>query len=502
MSFCNQKIVTILCLVLACFSCDQIPTTYSETKETLDMYPDYRDVFIPFNIAPLNFHIKNDASDYLTKISSTNGKAILVHGKSVQIGMNEWKKLLTSNKGKDLFFDVYLKQGKGWTRYPRITNHITTDAIDKYIVYRAIQPLYTMYEDMSINQRNLENFQTTTLIDNRIFCTDSNPHCINCHSFQNYNTTGKMQIHVRGKNGGTLLLADNKLRKVSPKAVGLKSGAVYPSWHPTLNVIVYSTNTIGQNFHSKNTDKVEVLDSKSDLILYDVAKNEVAKITDSNDWLETFPYWSPDGNYLYYVAAKFKPKQDSVETDIESEMISIYQTIKYSIVRMPFDKTNRTFGKADTVFSAASIGKSATFPRVSPDGKYLLFTMADYGNFHIWHKNSNLCMMELATRKLVNIDIMNSPDVESYHSWSSNGRFILFSSRREDGTYTRLYISYFDSTGKAHKPFVLPQKDPQFNLRYFKSFNIPEFIVKPVATNRHKLHKAASRKATVATLVQ
>lgn len=502
MPFSKLKLLATFCLVVVCYSCDRIPATYTETKEMLDMYPDYRDVFIPFNIAPMNFRINSDASDYLTKIYSTNGKAIIVQGKNVQIGLNKWKAMLETNKGNDLFFDIYLKHGNTWTKYPRITNHITNDAIDKYIVYRAIQPLYTMYEGMSINQRDLENFGVATLLDNRIFCTDSNPHCINCHSFQNYNSTGKMQMHVRGKNGGTLLLTDNKLRKVSPKAAGLKSGAVYPSWHPTMNIIAYSTNTIGQNFHSKNTDKVEVLDSKSDLILYDIVENEVTKITDSNDWLETFPYWSPDGNYLYYVAAKFKPKQDSVETEIESEVISKYKSIKYSILRMPFDKTSRTFGRADTLFSAASIGKSATFPRVSPDGKYLLFTLSEYGNFHIWHKNSDLCMMDLETRKLVNIDIMNSPDVESYHSWSSNGKFILFSSRREDGTYTRLYISYFDASGKAKKPFVLPQKDPLFNKRYFKSFNIPEFIIKPVATNRHKLYKAASGKAEVATLVR
>ena len=500
MAFCKFKHVLILCLAAAGISCDRIPSSYSETKDKLDVYPDYADVFIPCNIAPLNFHINLEASDYLTKIFSSNGESILVRGRNVQIGLKNWKVLLNANRGNDLFFEVYLKQGKGWVKYPRITNHITADTIDKYIVYRAIQPLYTMYEDMSINQRDIENFEVNTLINNQLFCTDSNPHCVNCHSFQNYNSTGNMQLHVRGKNGGTLLLSENKLQKVSPKAVGLKSGAVYPTWHPTLNLIVYSTNTIGQNFHSKNTDKVEVLDSKSDLILYDVEKNEVTKITDSNDWLETFPYWSPDGNYLYYVVAKFKPKQDSIETEIESEVISKYQTIKYDIVRMPFDKATRTFGKADTMFKASSIGKSATFPRVSPDGKYLLFTMANFGNFHIWHKSSDLYLMDLATRKLRNIDVVNSSNVESYHSWSSNGRWILFSSRREDGSYTRLYISFFDSNGRAHKPFVLPQKNPQFNKRYFKSFNVPEFIIKPVNTNRHKLYKAASSQAQVATL--
>ena len=70
--------------------------------------------------------------------------------------------------------------------------------------------------------------------------------------------------------------------------------------------------------------------------------------------------------------------------------------------------------------------------------------------------------------------------MESYHSWSSNGRWIVFSSRRDDRTYTRLYLAWFDAQGRAHKPFLLPQRDPQQNLRLFKSYNIPEFTVDPV----------------------
>ena len=496
----NHPIV-LICLTITIFSCNKVPKSYTEAKDTLDIYPNYDDVYIPYNIAPLNFHIYNEASAYLTKIYSANGESILVKGPDVQINISDWKALLNTNKGNELYFETYLKQGKNWLKYPRIMNHIAADPIDKYTVYRYIQPLYTSYEDMSINQRDLESFDVKVLIDNRMYSTDSNPHCINCHSFQNYNTTGNMQLHIRGENGGTVLVFNGKHKKVNPKAVGLKSGAVYPSWHPKLNYIAYSTNTIGQDFHTKNTDKVEVLDSKSDLILYNVEKNEVTKITDTNDWFETFPYWSPDGNYLYYAAAKFKPKQDSTEAEIQTETIINYKNIKYNIIRKPFNQKNRTFGEADTIFSAANIGKSATFPRVSPDGNYLLFAMADYGNFHIWHKSSDLYLMDLNTRELKNIDVMNSPGVESYHSWSSSGRWIIFSSRREDGSYTRLYISYFDKNGKAHKPFILPQKEPLSYKKAFKSYNIPEFIVKPANTDRHKLFKAANAKADVATLV-
>ena len=68
----------------------------------------------------------------------------------------------------------------------------------------------------------------------------------------------------------------------------------------------------------------------------------------------------------------------------------------------------------------------------------------------------------------------NSTDADSYHCWSSNGRWIVFSSRRDDGSYTRLYITYFNPKGKASKAFILPQQDPEHNMKRLKSYNVPE----------------------------
>lgn len=484
-------------LFVALTSCSNTPGKFTESDKYPEILPLYNSVVIPYNIAPLNFRINENADNYLTRIYSKKGNSIICKGKDVRINIKKWKDLLAANKGASVYFDIYLMKDNKWFKQKTIENKISEDAIDNYTVYRYIQPLYTTYEDMSINQRNLENFDVKTLIDNMVYSSEKNSHCVNCHSFQDYNKGGNMQIHFRGKNGGTVLIVDNKHKKVNPKADGLKSGAVYPAWHPELKYIAYSINDIGQNFHTKKPDKVEVLDSSSDLILYDVEKNEVTKITETKDFMETFPYWSPDGNFLYYSSAHFIMETDNPQ----SETILKYQNIKYNIIRIPFNKVDKTFGKADTIFNASAIGKSATFPRISPDGKYMMFTLGDFGNFHIWHKTSDLYLMDLKTREYRNLENVNSKDVESYHSWSSNGRWFIFSSRRDDGGYTRLYISYFDKNGNAHKPFILPQEDPQFYKKSFKSFNIPEFIVEPVKTNRHKLYKASIGEAEKAKLV-
>jgi hypothetical protein len=479
-------------------SCNGLPESAVQSENKAEIYPLYDDITIPFNIAPLNFSIVEQGESYITRISSDNGDPLIIKGKDVKINLKKWKKLLEINKNKKLTIDIYIKKSGNWINYKDIICNIAGEPIDKYVVYRYIQPLYTTYEDMSIRQRNLENFDVKILIDNRKLSSNANPHCINCHSFQDYNNTGNMQMHFRGKDGGTMIIDNNVHKKVNPKAKGLESGVVYPSWHPKMDLIAYSLNTIGQNFHTINNDKVEVMDSKSELALYDVKNNIIKQLTFTDDQMETFPYWSPDGKYLYFVSANYLPETDN----IENEIIENYQKIKYDIYRMVFNEKDTTFSEKELIFSASSQNLSATFPRISPDGKYLLFTMGNCGNFHIWHKSSDLYLLNLSDGKLMDSKAINSPDVESYHSWSSNGKWIIFSSRRDDGSYTRLYAAYFDKNGNFHKPFVIPQDDPSFYKKSFKSFNIPEFITKEAATNSNKIVEVFGNEAEVATLKQ
>ena len=79
------------------------------------------------------------------------------------------------------------------------------------------------------------------------------------------------------------------------------------------------------------------------------------------------------------------------------------------------------------------------------------------------------------------MDACNSDDTESFHSWSSNSRWIVFSSRRGDGVFTRPFIAHIDSTGQATKPFELPACDPDYHRQLLKSYNVPELITGPVS---------------------
>lgn len=452
-----------------------VPDKYSEINEQPITHPSYSDITIPYNIAPLNFDYQAEGKKYITELKA-KGKSIVMKGKSTNWDLKEWHSLLESSKGASIEVNTYIQTEKGWQKYRPIKWLVAPDPIDSYISYRIIAPSYVTYEELSIRQRNLTNFDEEIIYNNMLQSNDVDGQCINCHHYRNYKTDN-MQFHVRQHKGGTILVNNGEVKKINLKTDSTIAAGVYPAWHPTHNFIAYSINDTGQSFHTKHNNKIEVQDLRSDLILYNIDSNEVSFIErDTMEW-EVFPAWSPDGKTLYYNSAHYEIQDYAMR---EREIIDNYKEFKYNIYRKSFDPETQTFGPTELVLNADTLNKSATLPRVSPDGRYLLFGMAEYGCFHIWHKDADLYMMDLETMQLRNMKELNSDDVESYHSWSSNGRWILYTSRRDDGGYTRLYIAYFDKKGRAHKPFILPQKAPYFYDDYYKSYNVPEFMIEPV----------------------
>jgi hypothetical protein len=86
---------------------------------------------------------------------------------------------------------------------------------------------------------------------------------------------------------------------------------------------------------------------------------------------------------------------------------------------------------------------------------------------------------------------------ESWHSWSSNSRWIAFSSKREGGLFTRTYFSYVDEAGTAHKPLVLPQQDPAYYDSLLETYSVPELVKGPVAVSQSRLARAARARPTI-----
>lgn len=461
-------------LLSACASEGTLPQSFSETKDSLQLFPDYRDIVIPPNIAPLNVQVKNPGSAYAASITGKKGKIIVnadADGKLL-IDTTEWRQLLSENKGGELRVAIYAEQEAGWVKFPEYAITVAQEEIDPYLSYRLIEPSYELYRQLGIYQRNLTNFTEKPIYENNRTYDADNNHCVNCHNYQNYSTE-HMLFHVRANHGGTIFIDNGKARKMNMKCDSVLSNCVYPSWHPKKNWVVFSSNLTGQAFHTIDKQKIEVLDYGSDLVFFDADNGTLTNIIKGKEAMETFPNWAPDGSRVYYCSAATPFLTDLPDSVHSDALLARYDSIRYNLMSIPFDEQTRTFGEPVVEVKCDS-ASSITLPRVSPDGRYVLFTMGDFGQFHIWHKSSDLYVKDLQTGAVRPLSAANSADVDSYHTWSSNGRWIVFSSRRDDGSYTRPYIAYFDKDGRDHKAFLLPQEDPEHNLYLMKSYNVPE----------------------------
>ena len=466
-------LTAVASLLVACGN--QIPQTFSESDELPNIYPDYANVTVPINIAPLTFEMDGKADGIVARMTAGD-EELICGGKKVQPDADDWKRLAESAKGNAIKVEVYVEKNDQWMRFKPFNIYVSSDSIDPYISYRLISPSYVAYEELTINQRCLENYDESVIYDNMLCSEGANGQCINCHNYQQYNPN-RMQFHARQNMGGTIIACDGNIQKIGMSNDSILSAGVYPTWHPWLKFIVYSTNKTAQIFHSVDPDKIEVFDAESDLIAYDVERNEVTNIENDPTELECFPFWAPDGKTLYYCSAHFEYK-DTI--DHGKEFVTRTEEVKYNLYKKSFNPETLEFGPRELVFAADTLGKSATLPRISPDGRYLMFTLAKSGIFHIWHHDADLWMLDLQTGKVRNMEEINSPDTESYHSWSSNGRWVVFSSRRYDGNYTRPFIAHIDANGHGSKPFELPSANPDYHRQFLKCYNIPEFMRGPV----------------------
>ena len=487
LSFIIYHLLFVLTLA-GCSHSATIPTSFTETSDSLVIYPDYRDVTIPPNIAPLNFMITDSiATEYVVSV----GDLVCGAGKDGKIDMDSvaWRKTLTEAKGGSLVVNVYARRSNGWVHYVPFTLYVAEEEIDPYLTYRLIEPGYEVYFQLGIYERNLTNFNVKTIYENDRDIKAGQSHCINCHQFQNYDTQ-RMYLHVRENHGGTIVTQGKEAHKIIIKHDSIIASGAYGGWHPTLPLVAFSSNKTAQFFHYHFPEKIEVYDGVSDIILYDAEHNTVRNICHTSDYFETFPTWSADGTRLYYCVARL-PKFDYEQgnyNDYEANLVMRYDSLLYDLYSLPFDTVTYTFGEPRLEVEASAEKRSASVPRISPDGRYLLYALARCGQFHLYHKDADLWVKDLtkeydSEKPSVNsypLTATNSPDVDSYHAWSSNGRWMVISSRRDDGDFTRTYIAYFDKQGQGHRAFLLPQRDPEYNLLLLKSFNVPELTKNPV----------------------
>ena len=447
----------LLCLLLLAGCRTEVRPAGPGTDRNSFIYPEYEDVTIPCNIAPLNFYYTDPSgSGFVTRFTSGT-ESVTFRGREVCWKEKRWAQLLST--GHDIEVESTWRSGgtpvrRNWTL------HVSPDRIDPYLTYRLIEPGFEVWDNLEIVERHLESFDEHPISDWR----NTRNKCMNCH-IHSQGRGDLSMFYVRGEGGGAILNRNGRLRKLNLRDSSMISSTVYGEIHPGGRFGVFSTNIIIPAMHPTGVRRMEVYDTKSDLCVADFDANRMYTFPETarEDVFETFPVFSADGHFVYYCAGPAK----KVPAELES--------IRYSLVRRPFDAETGALGSpADTVWSAAEHKASVCHPKASPDGRWLLYTVADYGTFPINHRECELEMMDLKTGRILPMDPVNSDKSDTYHSWASTSKWFAFASKRGDGLYGKPYFSHVGEDGSVSKPFLLPQKDPHFYDTMLRSFNLPD----------------------------
>ena len=478
----------LVCVMRYVSGCETVTIDeYNSVGRPARIHPDYTGTVVPPNIAPLNFLVQERGVRYYVKIYSKESKGIEIYSRKpkIMIPMGQWHKLLDTNRGEELYFDVFVKAENGrWDRFDTIRNKIAREDIDEYLLYRKFYPVHNFWNDMGVYQRDLRNYDESIVLHNASFGKG----CVNCHTFCR-NHPNKMLISIRSIEYGSsaLLVEDGAVEKV-------KSKFTYSSWHPSGRLLVCSMNSTRPFYHSFRDEVRGVLDFE-DMLAYYLVESKTLKTSpkiSQKDHMETYPSWSPDGRYLYFCRAPILMSRDDIKQRIVPPS---YDKIKFDLVRISYDLSRDEWGESETILSARQTGQSILEPQISPDGRWLLFCMCDYGGFPVFQPSSDLYLMDLKTAqetgeyKYRRLKI-NSSQSESWHSWSGNSRWIAFSSKMTQGLFTRLHLSYVDANGKVYKSLLLPQRDPTFYDSCLQTYNTPELVAGPVQFKGEQLLRA------------
>jgi hypothetical protein len=452
--------LSLLCGLLL-WACGSAQREVWLSDELPPLYPDYAGVTIPCNMAPLNFVLRNRPEAVEVCLKGASSELRLRTGDKVCFPPAAWRAFLEAERGGAVSLCLTAKVGGRWIRYAPVCWEIAAERIDPYLSYRLIEPGYEVWNAIQLRERHLESFDERVIADNNL----AGGACMNCHTYGGQDPSLSF-FHLRGGQGGLILNRQGVLRKLRVQTEQMLSPPVYGAFHPSGRYGVFSTNLILPVFHARREGQMEVYDAASSLLVVDFDAGRLIPLPSDSSReapLRSFPVFSADGEAVYYCEAPPTALPDSL------------RSLRYALLRRAFNALDGSWGStADTLFDAPAEGLSACHPKASPDGRYLMYTVAASGAFPIWHPEADLRLMDLRSGRVDTLAQVNAWGADSYHSWSSDSRWFVFTSRRDNGLYSQLYFGYIDSLGRAHKPFVLPQRDPALYDYTLHSFNIPE----------------------------
>lgn len=360
---------------------------------------------------------------------------------------------------------------------------ISQDKVDAPIFFRsvtlpfgyAVEHLETIKWRLGYVSDELKPF---TVLENM-------PVCGNCHSFSTDGNTMGMDVDYGNDKGSYALFDIEKDVKLTKDKIITWSDYKKGDGEQTFGLLSavspngrYAISTLKDRSVFVKVDNLEYsqlfFPIKGILVYYDreTKKFKPLKGADDKNYVNSNPTWSPDGDYLIFARAKYyklpeieKSKKAILPPELAKDFVDRKKLFKYDLYKIPFNEGQG--GKAQPIPGASNNGKSNYFPKISPDGKWLIFTQAK--SFMLLMPDSKLYIMPVEGGKPRKMNC-NLSNMNSWHSWSPNGKWIVFASKHF-GPYTQLFISHIDENGIDSPPILLEQ----FQFENLAA-NIPEFL--------------------------
>ncbi len=256
----------------------------------------------------------------------------------------------------------------------------------------------------------------------------------------------------------------------SPSRIGFMS-QVSPDGKYVLTMLRGLENKLADSYYVVNFKDYRFLQvfypTRGVLAWYNRATGRRQTLPGADDprYVQTDAVWSPDGQYVVFARAEAKDPYPKGQKLAEHANSPEETQIQYDLYRIPFNDGKG--GQAEAIAGASQNGMSNSFPKVSPDGRWIVFVKCR--NAQLMRPDSQLYIVPagggVARRMRCNTTLMNS-----WHSFSPNGRWLVFSSKSRT-PYTQMFLTHLDSEGNDSPPILIDNATAAN-----RAVNIPEFV--------------------------